>query len=77
MRPTPSYPTPEHERAAEAITEHYSKLPEVEAVLLLASPTRGRASRDSDLDVLVLVRPEILATERAALKRLLDEYVRE
>ncbi len=54
----PAYPTPEHARAAEAVVEFFSGLPETDAVLLTCSCARGRASRDSCLDVSVLVSPE-------------------
>jgi predicted nucleotidyltransferase len=50
-----AYPTPEHARAAEAVVEVFSSLPEAEAVLLTGSCARGKASRDSCLDVSVLV----------------------
>lgn len=52
--PSHAYPTPEHARAAEAVVELFSSLPETQAVLLTCSCARGRASRDSCLDVSIL-----------------------
>jgi hypothetical protein len=48
------YPTPEHARAAGEVVSFFSGLPEVDAVLLTCSCARGKASRDSCLDVTVL-----------------------
>ena len=62
----PSYPTPEHAAAADAIVEHFAADYPVDAVLLVNSCARGRATRDSCLDMAVLVRPEVLAPHRAA-----------
>ncbi len=53
----PAYPTPEHARAAQAVVELFSGAPEPEAVLLTCSCARGKASRDSCLDVSILVPP--------------------
>lgn len=50
-----AYPTPEHARAAEAVVQFFARLPETDAVLLTCSCARGKASRDSCLDVSVLV----------------------
>lgn len=55
MRYTPSYPTPEHERAAEAAVAFFAQRPETDAVLLVNSCARGQATPDSCLDVAVLV----------------------
>jgi predicted nucleotidyltransferase len=55
------YPSPEHQQAAEAIVEFFSANYPVEAVLLVNSCARGKATRDSCLDMLVLARPEILS----------------
>src|SRR5262245_40654241 len=55
MSMTPAYPTPEHEAAAAAIVEHFAGRPGVDAVLLLNSCARGKATTDSCLDLLVLV----------------------
>ena len=55
MRYTPAYPTPEHERAAEAAVAFFAARPETDAVLLVNSCARGQATADSCLDITVLV----------------------
>lgn len=73
-RVRPVYPTVEHARAAEAIAAFFAEDEEVAAVLLFGSTARGRASRESCLDVLVLARPEVLATERASWQQRWRDY---
>ena len=65
----PKYPTIEHERASESIVHFFSASPVVEAVTLICSCARGKASRDSCLDMAVLVRPESFTTERESLEK--------
>jgi hypothetical protein len=57
----PAYPTGEHEVAAEAVVRFFSQVPETEAVLLVNSCARGKASKDSCLDINVLVKPDAMA----------------
>ena len=52
------YPTPEHQRAAEAITRYFSENYDIDAVLLVNSCARGKATRDSCLDIIALATPE-------------------
>jgi predicted nucleotidyltransferase len=54
---SPAYPTQEHEKAAEVITEYFVGNYNIDAVLLVNSCARGRATRDSCLDIVVLARP--------------------
>lgn len=54
----PTYPTPEHKDAALAIVDFFRAQPVAEAVLLVNSCARGKATRDSCLDIVVLVSPE-------------------
>ena len=54
----PSYPTPEHQKAANAITEYFSNHFKIDAVLLVNSCARGKATRDSCLDIIMLAKPE-------------------
>jgi predicted nucleotidyltransferase len=49
-----AYPTPAHARAAEEVVAFFSARPEVDTVLLTCSCARGKATRDSCLDVTVL-----------------------
>jgi predicted nucleotidyltransferase len=67
MNPKPSYPTSEHERAASAITEQFVANYKIDAVLLVNSCARGKATRDSCLDIVMLVKPE---ATRSSLKEL-------
>jgi hypothetical protein len=58
-----TYPTLAHEKAARAIVSYFQQLPETAAVLLVNSCTRGQATSDSCLDMLVLVTPETLVQQ--------------
>ena len=65
------YPTAEHEAAASAAVTFFSGRPETEAVLLTCSCARGKASRDSCLDLAVLVLPGI---DKGPLKQAWNEF---
>jgi hypothetical protein len=65
----PAYPTPQHERAAEVVVVWFEQRPETQAVLLTNSCARGKATRDSCLDLLVLVETESVAKVEAAWER--------
>ena len=54
-----AYPSPQHRKAAKRIVDLFSQERNVQAVLLTCSCARGKASRDSCLDIAVLVRSEI------------------
>src|SRR6516225_4064471 len=68
---TPAYPTSAHARAADAIVAFFADFPETEAVLLVNSCARGKATRDSCLDVKILV-PE--ATDLSQLDARWQEH---
>ena len=68
MHARAAYPTAEHEQAAEAIVERFAPHPGVAAVLLTNSCARGKATRDSCLDMAILVEPEALRVERLSLE---------
>jgi predicted nucleotidyltransferase len=55
-------------RAAQVITQYFSRDPAVEAVLLVNSCARGKAAPSSCLDILVLARPETLSAQRVRLE---------
>lgn len=57
MKRESAYPTPEHAKAAQTITEHYVSKYKIDAVLLVNSCARGKATRDSCLDITILVQP--------------------
>ncbi len=63
-----AYPTAEHACAAEVITGYFEDDSDVSAVLLMGSCARGKADRTSCVDILVLLRPELLGRRRAALE---------
>src|SRR5215213_1508236 len=62
-----AYPTPEHQKAAQAITEHFVSQYKIDAVLLVNSCARGKATRDSCLDIVMLAKPD---SSRSTLKAL-------
>jgi predicted nucleotidyltransferase len=67
MKLEPAYPTAEHQKAAEAITEYFVSNHRIDAVLLVNSCARGKATRDSCLDIIMLARPD---ESRSSLKEL-------
>lgn len=67
---SPVYPTTQHAAAADAIVDIFSRHPAVEAVMLIGSCARGKATPDSCLDILVLARPKALASHRRELESL-------
>jgi len=52
------YPTPEHQKAADAIVDYFVSNHKIDAVLLVNSCARGKATRDSCLDIIMLARPD-------------------
>jgi predicted nucleotidyltransferase len=68
MRLKPGFPSAEHKCASETIVEHFSRMKEVESVILMGSCARGKATRDSCLDTLILVQPKILTRRKNALQ---------
>lgn len=57
--PNTLFPTPEHQHAANAIVELFRGREAVEAVLLVNSCARGKACRDSCLDIAILLSPSV------------------
>src|SRR5512133_813753 len=70
MHLAPGYPTPQHARSAEVITQLFVNDPAVDTVLLMGSCARGKAGPGSCLDILILVRPEEMESEGERLKAL-------
>lgn len=58
MKLEATYPTPEHQKAAETITEYFVSNYKIDAVLLVNSCARGKATRDSCLDIVILTKPD-------------------
>jgi predicted nucleotidyltransferase len=61
------YPTREHQAAADVIVDYFVSSFRIDAVLLVNSCARGKATRDSCLDIVVLVKPD---ESRSPLKEL-------
>jgi predicted nucleotidyltransferase len=72
MRIQASYPTPQHEAAAGIISSFFSTRADVEAIILTGSCARGKATRDSCLDILVFESREI-AKKAQELEWMLEE----
>jgi predicted nucleotidyltransferase len=58
MKLEAKYPTQEHQRAAETILDFFVSNYKIDAVLLVNSCARGKATRDSCLDIIMLAKPE-------------------
>jgi predicted nucleotidyltransferase len=69
-----SYPSCEYGEAAEAIVEFWTTNYQVEAVLLVNSCARGKATRDSCLDINVLVQSEILQSQLTTWENEWDSF---
>jgi len=64
-----AYPTKAHERAAEEITSYFAARDETDAVLLVCSCARGKATVDSCLDMQVIVAPDAVVEIEAEWQR--------
>ncbi len=69
-----TYPAPERQRAADAIVDFFSTQFEIDAVLLVNSCARGKATRDSCLDIIVLAQPDTLRTRLAAWQNRWEQF---
>jgi len=58
------FPTELHAKTAKEITEYFSKIDNVNAVLLTCSCARGKATKDSCLDIAILFLPELEQNKR-------------
>jgi predicted nucleotidyltransferase len=61
------YPTEMHKKAATEITNYFSKIDDVKAVLVTCSCARGKASKDSCLDMAILLLPELEKNSRTEI----------
>lgn len=61
----PVFPTALHQTAAQAIGDFFTKIPQIDTVLVVNSCARGVAVPESDLDFAILAKPK---TTKAALK---------
>jgi hypothetical protein len=68
MKLQATYPTAQHGKAAQTIARFFSESYELDAVLLVNSCARGKATRDSCLDMIVLAQPKLLQAQRSQLE---------
>ena len=76
FRRQPAFPTRLHLLAAEEAVDYFAADSRVEAVLLTGSCARGVASKDSCVDVTLLVTPSDLASMEGELPRCEQELAR-
>jgi predicted nucleotidyltransferase len=69
-----AYPTPEHQTAANAITDFFVSNYKIDAVLLVNSCARGKATRDSCLDIVVLAKPDPSRSSLSTLNAGWEEF---
>ena len=69
MPNTFAFPTLIHRQASEKIVEHFSRLPQVHAILLVNSCARGVATPESDLDIAVLIDTTISRENQILLEK--------
>lgn len=74
MKLEPAYPTLEHQKAAEAIVEHFVSNYKIDTVLLVNSCARGKATRDSCLDIVMLANPDDQRSSLQALESGWEEF---
>jgi predicted nucleotidyltransferase len=63
------FPTDTHARAADAIVKRFRDAAQVQAILLVNSVARSRATPDSDLDMAILVAPDLPLESKNALEQ--------
>lgn len=69
-----TYPTPEHQIAADAIVDFFVSNYKIDAVLLVNSCARGKATRDSCLDIIMLAKPDSSRSQLSALEAGWEEF---
>lgn len=62
------YPTIEHEIAAEEVTRFFTNNFNIDSVLLVNSCARGMATRDSCLDITILIKPDQFVEQSGRFK---------
>jgi len=73
MKIKPTYPTTQHEKATEAIVKFFSDQ-DIDSVILTCSCARGKATKDSCLDITILVSPEKLIRQKEMLEKRWNEF---
>jgi len=74
MRIQARYPTVEHGKASEAVVDFFSKCSDIEAVILKGSCARGKASRDSCVDIAVLLQPKFFSKRKDDLEQKWNKF---
>jgi len=69
-----TYPTSEHQIAADAIVDFFVSNYEIDAVLLVNSCARGKATRDSCLDIIMLAKQDPSHSQLSALEAGWEEF---
>src|SRR3990172_1128949 len=69
-----TYPTPEHQAAADVIVDFFVSNYKIDAVLLVNSCARGKATRDSCLDIVVLAQPEQWQSQLSLMETGWEEF---
>jgi predicted nucleotidyltransferase len=69
------FPTEIHQRTTEELLEFLQDQPEIEAVLLIGSCARGRASKDSCVDIGILIPPKLSSREKTMLQDRVREFL--
>ena len=70
----PRFPSDLHRVAADAVSDFFSSLQEVDTVLVVNSCARGKATPDSDLDLAVLVKHHTSAAKIQSLENAWHSY---
>ena len=70
----PIFPTALHRRAAGVVQAYFSKIPEVDTVLVVNSCARGQAVADSDLDFAILAKPSTTTRKIASIQSRWDKF---
>ena len=74
IEPRALYPTATHQKAAEVAASFFSGQANVDAVLLTCSCTRGKATKDSCVDIAVLVPEALPREDKGELERQWQDY---
>ena len=64
-----AFPAFWHEEVARTVVRFFEGRGDAQAVLVIASCARGAAERESDLDMAVLIAPDLAGKDREALER--------
>jgi hypothetical protein len=69
-----TYPTPEHQTAVDTIVDFFTSNYKIDAVLLVNSCARGKATRDSCLDIVMLAKPDQSRSHLSIMETAWEEF---